>query len=292
MLVKIAPGEDAWLWEECLSGKYICVAWDGLGDLRRYHSREELVEKLKDKKLKDTYPNNPATASKVATELWTIRNLQPGDKVVANKGKSAVLGVGTVKSPGYRWNENRKQFRHTVMVEDWDVSCAKSISTQPRWQDTVVPVSANLFRTITGKTVEPGLSWGEIEKARERRETSVKQRLGQDKFRKALLTIYDGRCAITGCKVEMVLEAAHIYTSRGKDLNTPSNGILLRADVHHLFDGNLLSIEPKGKGFLVRLADSLRRHLEYGRFHNRVLRVPDRLDKDRFRAYLKDHARL
>jgi hypothetical protein len=178
------------------------------------------------------------------------------------------------------------------MVEDWDVSCAKSIPTQPRWQDTVVPVSADLFRTITGKTVEPGLSWGEIEKARERRETSVKQRLGQDEFRKALLTIYDRRCAITGCKVEMVLQAAHIYTSRGKDLNTPSNGILLRADVHNLFDRNLLSIEPKGKGFHVRLADSLRKHREYGRFHGRVFRVPDRLDKDRFRAYLKDHARL
>ena len=251
-----------------------------------------MVEKLKDKKLKDTYPNSAATASKVGRELWTIRNLQPGDKVVANKGKSAVLGVGTVESPGYRWNEKRKEFRHTVMVEEWDVSCAKGISMQRKWQDTVVPISASLFRTITGKGVEAGPSWEEIEEARERRDTSVKQRLGQDKFREALLTIYDGQCAITGCQVEKVLEAAHIYTSPGKDLNTPSNGILLRADVHHLFDWDLLRIEPKGRGFRVRLADSLRGHLEYGRFHDRVFRVPDRLDKDRFRAYLKDHARL
>lgn len=183
MLVKIAPGPDACRWEECLAGKYICVAWDDLGDLRRYHSREELVEKLKDKKLKDTYPNNPATASKVGRELWTIRNLQPGDKVVANKGKSAVLGVGTVKSPGYRWNKDRKDFRHTVMVEEWDVSCAKSISTQPRWQDTVVPISASLFRIITGKTRSPGCLGGRSK----RRESGEKRRLssGLDKINSA-----------------------------------------------------------------------------------------------------------
>jgi hypothetical protein len=49
---------------------------------------------------------------------------------------------------------------------------------------------------------------------------------------------------MTGCKVLDVLEAAHIKPYRGANDNHPENGLLLRADVHTLFDLNLLGIEP------------------------------------------------
>lgn len=75
----------------------------------------------------------------------------------------------------------------------------------------------------------------------------VVRRQGQPKFRKELLAAYGGRCVVTGCNVEAVLEAAHIAPYLGKDSNTLQNGLLLRADIHTLFDLGQLKITPEGK---------------------------------------------
>lgn len=83
-----------------------------------------------------------------------------------------------------------------------------------------------------------------ITDARERTITAIVQRRGQAEFRRALIEAYDGRCAITGCDVLDVLEAAHIHPYRGTATNKPSNGLLLRADLHTLFDLGLVAIDP------------------------------------------------
>jgi HNH endonuclease len=73
----------------------------------------------------------------------------------------------------------------------------------------------------------------------------VRLRQGQGQFRDALLRRYGDRCLVTGCSVLAVLEAAHIHPHRGTIDNHPENGLLLRGDVHTLFDLNLLGIEPE-----------------------------------------------
>lgn len=73
----------------------------------------------------------------------------------------------------------------------------------------------------------------------------VVRRRGQGKFRKALLSAYNGRCAITDCDAVAALEAAHITPYLGQDTNHPQNGLLLRADIHSLFDLGLISVEPE-----------------------------------------------
>ncbi|HIE95674.1 MAG TPA: HNH endonuclease [Planctomycetes bacterium] len=55
---------------------------------------------------------------------------------------------------------------------------------------------------------------------------------------------YEHRCVVTGCTVIAVLEAAHIRPYRRPEDNDVKNGLLLRADIHTLFDLNLLGIEP------------------------------------------------
>ncbi|MSP45376.1 MAG: HNH endonuclease [Xanthobacteraceae bacterium] len=57
---------------------------------------------------------------------------------------------------------------------------------------------------------------------------------------------YQGKCAVTGCNVPEVLEAAHIQVKKNVDLNHLSNGLLLRADIHALFDGGLIAISKDG----------------------------------------------
>lgn len=72
----------------------------------------------------------------------------------------------------------------------------------------------------------------------------VTRRQGQSRFRKDLIAAYDGKCAITGCRIRPLLEAAHIYPYKGKDTNHVTNGLLLRADIHTLFDLGLIAIRP------------------------------------------------
>lgn len=81
------------------------------------------------------------------------------------------------------------------------------------------------------------------EDARERLVAEIVRRRGQPGFRRKLLMLYEGRCAISGCEVEATLEAAHIVPYRGPETNHPANGLLLRADLHMLFDLGLIAVD-------------------------------------------------
>jgi hypothetical protein len=79
--------------------------------------------------------------------------------------------------------------------------------------------------------------------ARTRAITAVVRRQGQVEFRQRLLAAYGRRCAVTGCDAVDALEAAHIGPYRGPHTNHLSNGLLLRADIHNLFDLGLLAVD-------------------------------------------------
>lgn len=76
---------------------------------------------------------------------------------------------------------------------------------------------------------------------------SIVRRRGQQKFRSELLDAYNGTCVISGCNVVEALEAAHISPYLGDHTNIIKNGILLRADLHTLFDLRLIKIHAKTK---------------------------------------------
>lgn len=69
-------------------------------------------------------------------------------------------------------------------------------------------------------------------------------RAGQPRFRRNLLTAYGELCAISGWGPADVLEAAHILLHAHTGLNESDNGLLLRSDLHVLFDEGLLRIDP------------------------------------------------
>ncbi len=105
--------------------------------------------------------------------------------------------------------------------------------------------------------------------ARETVARQIKARRGQQAFRDKLLAAYGRRCAITGCPVVDVLEAAHIHPYRGDGTNHIANGLLLRADLHTLFGCDLLAVDPDGMRVVV--APSIRGSA-YGKLHGRTLR--------------------
>jgi predicted restriction endonuclease len=74
-------------------------------------------------------------------------------------------------------------------------------------------------------------------------ERSVVERQGQPQFRRELLKAYGGHCCISRCDAEPALEAAHIVPYKGDHTNALPNGLLLRADLHTLFDLFELTID-------------------------------------------------
>ena len=70
------------------------------------------------------------------------------------------------------------------------------------------------------------------------------RREGQQRFRRLVEEAYGGACAISGVSVPQALQAAHIDPYRGKKSQIVTNGILLRSDIHLLYDANLLAITP------------------------------------------------
>ena len=74
--------------------------------------------------------------------------------------------------------------------------------------------------------------------------TLIAKRRGQRPFRDSLLQRYHRRCLITGCTIAAILEAAHICPYRGEEDHHVTNGLLLRTDIHTLFDLNMIGIRP------------------------------------------------
>lgn len=106
----------------------------------------------------------------------------------------------------------------------------------------------------------------------EKRLRLLRVRRGQNKFRFNLLRIYDGTCVISKCEVEPVLHACHVSPYSQTEDNRPTNGILLRADLHELYDLNLIAIHPET--YIVHISPTLR-GTQYVEFEN-VKIVPRR----------------
>jgi putative restriction endonuclease len=73
---------------------------------------------------------------------------------------------------------------------------------------------------------------------------AIRMRRGISAFRDKLISRYGARCMISGCNVLALLEACHVGRYQGPEDNHPANGILLRSDLHTLFDLDLIGLNP------------------------------------------------
>ena len=81
---------------------------------------------------------------------------------------------------------------------------------------------------------------------RQRRLIELATRPKQQAFREEIRRNYRDRCAVTGCATPAAFEAAHVSTRKGRDDNNPTNGILLRSDIHALLDRLLITFSEGG----------------------------------------------
>lgn len=93
----------------------------------------------------------------------------------------------------------------------------------------------------------------------------------------AVLDSYGQRCAITNEKTLPALEAAHIREYRDVPEHVLSNGILLRADIHNLFDAGYVTVMPDHH-FLVsrRIKEEFENGRDYYAFDGSMIRLPQK----------------
>lgn len=103
---------------------------------------------------------------------------------------------------------------------------------------------------------------------------SIRARRGQRAFRDKLIRRYGARCMASGCELMDIVEAAHIDPYRGENDNHPENGLLLRTDLHTLFDLNLMGIDPDG---YVLWLHSKVKDASYLHLHGKSLQLGSRL---------------
>jgi hypothetical protein len=122
--------------------------------------------------------------------------------------------------------------------------------------------------------------------ARERIARLIATRRGQPAFRYSLIETYGSRCAISGCDAVAALEAAHIIPYSKTAFSGLSNGLLLRADLHTLFDLGLIAIDSATMKVLIH------RDLDgttYSEFAGKLLRLPERLEDRPSKEALDGH---
>lgn len=127
------------------------------------------------------------------------------------------------------------------------------------------------------------ITWEQIQQ-------TVRARQGQSEFRKLLKIAYRSTCAISGCKTEALLDACHIYpASKSDSYHGLENGLLLRTDLHTLFDLGLLAIrvgEPPTVWVSPTITDE-----HYRSLHGRSVATPqpgyDRPSRDNLSRHWK-----
>lgn len=122
-----APGENASKWEDFFSSGIAAIGWSYLGDLANYENREKLHQKVNEHTGRNSYNDSKA--------CWEFVNvMQPGDIIIAKKGRSEYIGYGIVESE-FIYNEESEY--PNMRYVDW--------KSKGSWKET----GKNVVKTLT-----------------------------------------------------------------------------------------------------------------------------------------------
>jgi putative restriction endonuclease len=119
----------------------------------------------------------------------------------------------------------------------------------------------------------------------------VRPRLGQGTFRVIVTDAYERRCAVTSERTLPVLEAAHVKPFSLGGPHDPDNGLLLRSDLHTLFDQGYLTVDADQLKVVVssRIREEFENGRDYYHLHGRAIRLPRESNSLPKREYLAFH---
>lgn len=162
--------------------------------------------------------------------------------------------------------------------------------------DTATPIGAALWKEVRIRleSTAPELAKAAVNEAQARygQDRLIKPRLGQGAFRVEVTDAYSRRCAITGERTLPALAACHIKPFAENGPHQIDNGLLLRSDLHNLFDLGYLTVTFD---YRVKVSRRIREEFENGRHYyaldNQPLQVVPRLEYMRpAREFLEWHS--
>ncbi|MBN1916976.1 MAG: HNH endonuclease [Verrucomicrobia bacterium] len=195
------------------------------------------------------------------------------------------IANGAVSLQQMRTRVERYRRRGHDRHADYSIGCI--LLEQPFFlrEDLWVPVPGDWRPNIVqGRSydmaVEPGLTlWTQLQMERSAPllvgeegalyggPRSVLPRLGQGSFRVLVTDAYERRCAVTGERTLPALDAAHIKPFSESGGHQVENGVLLRRDLHALFDRGYITITP---GLVIEVSRRIREEFENGRDYYRM----------------------
>lgn len=271
----------------------------------------------------ETVPNHAAVHPGDRVAIWDKRTLLGVSTIEAIEegrmrkqfhscsecGKAGIKERKTM-SPRYRCHECGATFdrprtrsgevvtfrsRHDVAWIDLagtlSASELRGLCTHPRSQLSIRPLDWFRFERAVRRT-DPTVRFTVADvRSREitggHRTATARVRVGQAAFRNRLLEQFDDVCALTGPAPRQVLEAAHLYRFADSGRHHDDGGLLLRKDVHRLFDLGQIAVDP---GTLqIDIDDDLLPFGDYARLQGKTLQVTTTSGHLR---WLREHWRL
>lgn len=173
--------------------------------------------------------------------------------------------------------------------EDW----APSI-VQGKTYDSQTEIGSRLYQQVNERLQKQSIIESNIlleESARYGKEQLVKHRLGQGAFRVVVTEAYHRKCSITGEKTLPVLDAAHIKAFAENGPNVAQNGLLLRTDIHTLYDKGYITVNDDYKVEVSkRLNQDFGNGKVYYEYHGKeLINIPDNKVELPEKEYLRWH---
>lgn len=153
-----------------------------------------------------------------------------------------------------------------------DAKACRALTLQPKSQHSIRPLDLEKIEPLLSTL--PQCSRAAIQRRATllpsgHRQVTVRARIGQERFRRHLLDKYESRCAFTGAAPALALQAAHLYRYADLGEHKEDGGLLLRADVHLLFDKGLITVNPTTK--TLEVAPEIESYHHYARLHGRTI---------------------
>ena len=123
---------------------------------------------------------------------------------------------------------------------------------------------SDLWQAIKSRLIELSPTTIEPDEGEIFTEAWVRLRLGQGSFRALVTQTYERRCAVTREKILPVLQAAHIRPVTAGGQHRIENGLLLRSDIHTLFDRGYLTVASDHR---LQVSKSLKEDFDNGKYY-------------------------
>jgi putative restriction endonuclease len=186
-----------------------------------------------------------------------------------------------------------------ILTQPFFLDRDKWIAVPPSWSRNIVSFKTYSTEDAEGKhlwdSIQDGASQhlfatGFHEGVRYGEPVLIRPRLGQGAFRILVTDNYHRRCAVTGERTLPALDAAHIRPYSEGGTHEVCNGLLLRRDIHSLFDAGYVTVTPD---FRFEVSKHIKEEFENGRTYYALtgtrLTIPDGINLQPDRAVLSWH---